>query len=308
MSDFHFLRPLWFLAVLPAAVIVWRLWRTSHDRQSWREIISDELLPHLLVGKSQSHRFGPLLLLAIGWSIAILALTGPAWRKEPAPFSDDVAALVIVLKITPSMLTEDVQPNRLARSVQKIRDLLKERPGAKTALVAYAGSAHRVLPLTSDAEVINSFAAELSPNIFPEEGDVAGQALVMANDILTRSNERGWLLWIADDISPEQQVNLKQVSSTLAPMSILVPEATGEEFERMKSAAKTSGAKLVVLTPDETDIQQLMKRTVFSDVPTTSGGDRWQDAGYFLVPVLLLMVLFWFRRGWVIRGAVWGGA
>jgi len=165
-----------------------------------------------------------------------------------------------------------------------------------------------VLPLTSDAEVINSFAAELSPKIFPKEGDVAGSALVMANGILIRSKQPGWLLWIADDISPEQQANLKQHSSQLAPLSILVPEASGEEFARMKSATRTLDAKFVVLTPDETDIQALMKRTRFSDMPATSSGDRWQDAGSFLVPVLLLIVLFWFRRGWVIRGSVWGAA
>ena len=57
--------------------------------------------------------------------MTVVALAGPAWQREPAPFADDTAVLAIVLKVTPSMLTEDIQPTRLSRSVQKIHDLLR---------------------------------------------------------------------------------------------------------------------------------------------------------------------------------------
>lgn len=306
MSDFHFLRPFWFMALAPAALILWRLWKATDDRRIWRGIISDALLPSLLVEKGIRHRIRPIHLLLAGWLVGICALAGPTWEREPAPFADETAAVVIVLKVSPSMLTEDVQPTRLARSVQKIRDLLTLRPGAKTALVAYAGSAHRVLPLTTDAEIIKTFAAELSPEIFPREGDVADQALVMGSALLKKSNERGWLLWIADGVTPDQQTALEKIRRELAPVSLLVPETTGTEFDSVKQAAHVIGAELVPLTPDDTDVKQLLRRTVFSNVPDGSGGQRWRDAGYFLVPILALITLFWFRRGWVIRGSLWG--
>jgi len=305
MSDFHFLRPLWFLALVPVTLLAWRIWRSSDDRQIWRGIISDELLSHLLVGTSRSRRFGPVFLLILGWTVSVIALTGPTWKREPTPFSDEIAAVVIVLKVTPSMLTEDVQPNRLSRSVQKVKDLLKERPGAKSGLVAYAGSAHQVLPLTTDSEIIGTFAEELNPTLFPREGDAAASALLMASQILARSKEPGWILWIADDISPEQQAEIRKEKADFVPISLLVPESVGSELESMKTAAGILGAKRVVLTPDDQDIHELMRRTTFSDVTSPTGGDRWQDAGYFLVPVVALIVLFWFRRGWVIRDSIW---
>ncbi|MBX3440480.1 MAG: VWA domain-containing protein [Planctomycetaceae bacterium] len=308
MSEFHFLRPFWLLAFVPAALIAWRLWRSTDDRRTWRGVISEELLPHLVVGKEKRHRLQPVHMLLAGWLIGTMALAGPAWQREPAPFADDAAAVVIVLKVAPSMLTEDVQPDRLSRSVQKIRDLLKQRPGAKTALVAYAGSAHRVLPLTTDAEIVSTFAAELSPDILPREGDSAHAALTMASELLKKENERGWLLWIADSVAADQQAAIAKAQSTLAPTSLLVPETTGTEFETAQQAARAIDAELVSLTPDDTDVKQLLRRTVFSNVPDGSGGERWRDAGYFLVPVMALLTLFWFRRGWVIRGSLWGGS
>jgi hypothetical protein len=60
-----------------------------------------------------------------------------------------------------------VQPSRLERAAQKIRDLLAERRGTRSALIAYAGSAHLVMPLTRDADLIARFAAELSPDVMP---------------------------------------------------------------------------------------------------------------------------------------------
>ena len=78
-------------------------------------------------------------LLLAGWLIAIIALAGPTWRLELAPFIADQAALAIAIEVTPSMQAQDIQPSRLQRAAQKVRDLLALRPGAKTALVAYAG-------------------------------------------------------------------------------------------------------------------------------------------------------------------------
>lgn len=308
MSQFHFLRPLWLLAIAPAAIIVWRLWRTTDDRRVWQGIVSDELLPHLMVGTETIHRVRPVHLLGAGWILGTLAMAGPTWHKEPAPFADDAATVVVVLKVAPSMLTEDVQPNRLARSVQKIRDLLKLRPGAKTALVAYAGSAHRVLPPTNDADVVNSFAAELGPGIFPRDGDAAAEALVMATDILNKSGQRGWLLWITDSVAADQQVAVKKIAASVAPVSLLAPEKAGAEFDAVRQTSRAIGGEFVSLTPDDADVKQLLRRTVFSNIPDGAGGERWRDAGYILLPVVVLLTLAWFRRGWVVRGSLWGAS
>src|SRR5262245_11752825 len=132
IGDFHFLRPYWLLAALPVAALLWWIRSRADARRAWRGIVAPHLLSHLLTGHEERSRFGPVLGLGIGWLIAIVALAGPTWRRQPQPLADDVAALAIVVKVAPSMKTEDVQPDRLSRSVLKIHDLLAERPGAKT--------------------------------------------------------------------------------------------------------------------------------------------------------------------------------
>ena len=138
------------MALLPAALLVWRLACTQSADWVWHDIVAEHLLPHLFLKRTGQRRIGPLVLLAIVWALAVVALAGPAWKREPVPFADDSAALVIVVKVTPSMKTEDVQPDRLTRSVQKIHDLLALRSGARSALIAYAGTPHLVMPLTRD--------------------------------------------------------------------------------------------------------------------------------------------------------------
>src|SRR5262249_58496020 len=122
----------------------------------WRGVAAPPLLLHLLVGGGKRSRFSPVVLLTVGWLIAVFALASPAWQREPAPFADDTAVLAIVLKVTPSMQTQDVEPTRLVRSVQEIHHLVALRPGADTALLDYSRYAHQAMPQTSHTCIIKS--------------------------------------------------------------------------------------------------------------------------------------------------------
>ena len=207
IGGFHFLRPWWLLALVPCALLIWAIQRRESAAQSWHGIVAPHLLPFLLQGQNRRARFTPLHLIAIGWFVAVLAIAGPTWRREPSPFADDTAALAIVVKGSPSMNTEDVQPSRLTRATQKIHDLLKQRAGAKTSLIAYAGTAHVVMPATSDGSIIDTFAQALDPKIMPEEGDAAADALRLADQTLAEAGP-GSILWITDSIAPEQAASL----------------------------------------------------------------------------------------------------
>ena len=65
------------------------------------------------------------------------------------------------------MRSNDVLPTRLERARIKILDLVAARTGARTALIAYAGSAHVVIPPTTDIDVIKPFLEGLDPAIMP---------------------------------------------------------------------------------------------------------------------------------------------
>jgi Mg-chelatase subunit ChlD len=316
LGQFHFLRPWWLLALVPALLLVWAIRRWQDVTRPWRGVIAPHLLPHLLIGGEPQRRLQPVHLLLLVWLLAILSVSGPTWRLEPAPFAEDTAALVIAMEVTPTMLAQDVQPSRLARTAQKIHDLLAQRPGTQTALVAYSGSAHLVMPLTHDASLIEASAAELSPAIMPVEGDVAGQALALANQQLQKSGLQGAVLLVTDSVAADQlpllttyhqqggvPVHLLAVAGEPGvPLPPDSPPAPALDRTALEQAASAAGASLTLVSPDDSDVRRLV-RHVATSVRATQPAEasaRWQDAGYWLVPGLVLLALVWFRPGWVV--------
>ena len=137
-----------------------RLWqRRSDPLRGWREQIAPELLEALVVGR-ESAKSSQALWLLVSWLVAIVAIAGPTWRLEPSPFADDATPLMILLKADLSMMQPDPAPSRLERARLKIADLAEARKGQPLGLIAYAGSAHLVLPPTRDTAVV----ALCSPN------------------------------------------------------------------------------------------------------------------------------------------------
>ena len=313
LAAFHFLRPAWLLLLLPVALLTWSLLRSQDPVQSWRRVIAPELLKHLLLqDNTKRGRFRPTHVVAVAWLLCILALAGPAWEKEPSPFTQDQAALFIVLKVTPEMLAQDIQPSRLKRATQKIGDLLDLRPGTKTGLIAYAGSAHLVMPLTSDANIIREFAADLDPSVMPKPGDNPLSAIDLAQRRLAESGLPGSIVLISDAIDPGVQEGLAaarreagadiHIYAMAAGPEVIPPldspPAPALDLDRMKDAAKAAGGSLTLPSADNSDVRQLnakIERSI-SRAPAQEG-ERWKDAGYLLLPLILLLAMFLFRPG-----------
>jgi len=165
---FHLLRPLWLFALVPvAAIFAMLLWR-QNPRAQWGRVIAPHLLRHLIVEPGKGRGANALYLVAAGMVLGIIALSGPTWRRELPPFVEDRAPLMIVLALSTSMDQPDVAPTRLERAKQKVSDLIAARAGARTGLIAYAGTAHLVMPLTDDRSVIEPFLAALTTGLTPE--------------------------------------------------------------------------------------------------------------------------------------------
>jgi Ca-activated chloride channel family protein len=303
IQDFHFIRPMWLLALVPALLVWWLLRRHTNAAQSWRGIVAPHLLPHLLSGQEQQRRFGPLNLIAIGWALTAIVIAGPTWRREPTPFAEDTAALAVVVKVSPSMETEDVQPTRLTRATEKLHDLLALRPGSKTCLIAYSGTAHVVMPLTMDGGIIETFAQALDPKIMPKEGDAAADALKLAEQVLQDAGS-GSILWITDSIAQEQAAALAAWrDSSRMPVRLLPPLFPGAELDATITAARVVDANVVRLSPDDADVHELARVAKFAASTAGETSTRWQEAGYWLTPLLAALLLPFFRRGWMVSTA-----
>ena len=310
---FHFLRPAWLLMLVPAGLLVWSIWRRQDPMRGWKAVIAPELLEHLAISpRERRSRMRPVFLLGAIWLFGILAMAGPSWEKEATPFTEDQSALFVILKVTPDMLAQDIQPSRLIRAQQKITDLLDLLPGTSTGLIAYAGSAHLVMPLTTDPDIIGYFASELVPDVMPVPGDEPLKAVELARQRLHDSGLPGSIVLITDSVDASFSSGLAEKTNAGSPDVFILAIAAGPEVvpppgsppapaldeKILQQAARSGGGSLVVVTPDDSDVNDLSRliERSFASAPPQEG-ERWKDEGYYLLVLLSLLVLGFFRKG-----------
>ena len=315
--EIHFLRPEWLWLLLPTAVGIGLLLIKTTRSNQWSDVIAPDLLDHLLPNNAQSRQRGPWLWLGLAWLSGIIAASGPSWQQTPVPVSQQKSAYVIVLDLSYSMYAEDLSPSRLVRATQKIRDLLALQQDTQVGLIAYAGDAHVVTPLTDDLATIENLVPALVPSIMPVPGSSPEAAFALARDLLNSSGvPGGGILWITDDIETDQAESLVSELSTAdlavtilgvgtqsgAPIplgnggflrdaanNIVVPSLPQKRLEQL---AADLGGHFSLLTFDDSDINTALDRLSQTDqrsqIIVERQADTWADAGHWwLVPWLI---------------------
>lgn len=331
LQDFHFLRPLWFIALLPALVLC--LWLLLRQRQNvqWMRYVSPNLLPYLLDHSQVKQRRWPILGLLGLWALSIFALAGPVWQKIPQPVERNTEALVICWDLSPSMLAEDVKPSRLLRSRLKLIDLLHARKDGQIALIAYSAEAYTVTPLTDDHETLINLLPALSPTTLPSVGSNPEMALTTALQLLKDGGiRRGNILFLTDEIDPSAFANMAdELSRTPHQLTlwgvgteqgapIPLPEGgfaknnAGEivvarlNEDRLRQFAVEQRAYYVPMVTTSSDVetlQQLFSPSAQSSKRTDRTFDQWFEHGQYLALLLLPFIALLFRRGWLV--SIW---
>jgi Ca-activated chloride channel family protein len=191
MAAFHFLRPEWLWGLLPLVGILVFLAKRGANAHVWESVCDAHLLPHVLVGTTGAKSRSPIILLGLGWTLALVALAGPVWSQLPQPVFRAESALVIVLDVSRSMDAQDVAPTRLTRAKHKILDILQARQEGQTALVIFAGESFVVSPLTDDSRTMKTLVQTLETNLMPVQGSRPALALKMGNELLEQAGIPG---------------------------------------------------------------------------------------------------------------------
>lgn len=296
LSEFHFIRPV-ALLLLPLGVAAWWLWSHMQDPlRGWRYQMDPTLMNSLIVGSPFSGGAVSKLTL-IGWLVTSVAIAGPTWELEPNPLAQDATPLVILLKADRSMSTSFSSSTSMQVAQMKIVDLAKERNGQPLGLLAYAGSAHWVLPPTRDTQAIAQMASEITPDVMPVAGDRLDLALDEASQLLASSDEVGSILILADSITADLESLQRWRKSHVSDVQVLAIQAYGtQHHESLTPATKILKGTLESLDTEGRDISAIVRRV--STAPKIQRGQRsesWHEAGWWLVPLICFMVLFLFR-------------
>ena len=329
LSEFHFLRPWWFLGLIPALLVLSLYQWRRRSAGNWEQIINPALLPFLMQGEGKTTGKSGWLLTALGltWALCCISLAGPTWQQLPQPVLKQDSAAILVFDLSPSMLAEDIPPSRLVRARFKLIDMLNSRREGFTALVVYGGEAHTVSPLTEDNNTIISLVPILHPTLLPEYGSNTEDAVAMAIDLATNGGyEQADIILISDGVSSAAFGTIQSMFAQAgkyrlsilgvgtaegAPIplgnggfvkdrsgSILIPKLDSASLQRL---ASSNGGIYREISADDSDIEDLLKITeqIFGDTSreVDRSFDLWDDQGFWLVILLIPGLLLSFRKG-----------
>ncbi|MEX2481513.1 MAG: VWA domain-containing protein [Gammaproteobacteria bacterium] len=326
LAEFHFLRPLWLLA-LPAlwALIGWQH-RARRRGGVWQQVVDAELLPYLVERGTRQAAPWQTLAMALAALLGVVALAGPTWERAPVPVFREQSALVIAFDLSRSMNAGDVEPSRLAQAKFKVADLLRLRQDGQTALVVFAAQSFVVTPLTDDTATLVAQLRSLDTSIMPIQGSEPATALTLAADLLRQAGmPNGHVLLVTDGAD---SAGLERAAAVAAAedlrVSVLgvgtaagapVPDNAGG-FVKAEGEMVLSILDISALRRFAADLDGMYVELAADDAPIAAfvrhidnalahdaerrddlRSSQWREVGPWLLLPLLPLVALGFRRG-----------
>ncbi len=210
-------------------------------------LINDVLYSYLTQGGSQSTDKRLLWPMLSAVCLCIVAMAGPTTQKIPKPVYDVAQAKVIVLDLSLSMRSTDIAPDRLTRMSFKAIDLINANNGGEIGLIAYAGDAFVISPITSDGTNLNALIPGLSPEIMPEFGSSPDLALMKADEMLTQAGYlNGDIIWFTDGVDYDQ---IPMLTSLLQRLPTAFPSCQWVRLPVPLSNYKTDNSLKIAVAP-----------------------------------------------------------
>lgn len=158
---------IWLWLIVPMALFFF--WAFKR-KKIIMERFAGNLLPEIAKTFSHKKQVWKYLLLLIVFIFSVFALARPQWGFQWQEIKREGLDIIVAVDTSKSMLTEDVKPNRLERTKLAVKDLLKKLDGDRIGLIAFAGDAFLVSPLTIDYSGFTLSLNDLSTNTIPRGG------------------------------------------------------------------------------------------------------------------------------------------
>ena len=182
----------WLLGFVPLTGLLY-VYGTTRKRRALHRFTSVELAPLLCPSVSSGRRAIRAGLLVLAVMLGIMALLGPRWGMYMEKQTVLGVDIVVALDVSRSMLVRDIDPYRLERAKEEIRQQLTERAvfggSNRLALLAFAGSTSLKVPLTTDHLSFRSRLESVQVGSAPRGGTAIAEAIRAGADLLSKSPE-----------------------------------------------------------------------------------------------------------------------
>lgn len=179
LSAFYFL---WVIPALWVLAIVVEKW----SKRKIAKTVGERLYPFLTSSISFKKRRIKRILQSLVVLFFVLALARPQMGQSMQEIKSEGVEIMIAVDVSESMLSEDVRPSRLEQAKTDLSRLLDRLPGNRVGVIAFAGSAAVLSPLSTDPNAIKMYLESLSPSSVSSQGTNFEQALKLAADSFQR--------------------------------------------------------------------------------------------------------------------------
>ncbi|OGX08890.1 MAG: hypothetical protein A2Z88_10070 [Omnitrophica WOR_2 bacterium GWA2_47_8] len=163
------------------AAVFFLLWAKRRRESLRNKFAQENLFNQLISGADDKTEVTRIILIALVGIFSIISLMRPQWGFTWREVKRMGLDILVAVDVSKSMLTQDVKPNRLERSKLAVKDLVKRLEGDRIGLVAFAGDAFLVCPLTIDYPGFLMTLDSLSPDIVSQGGTSISAAISEAS-------------------------------------------------------------------------------------------------------------------------------
>ena len=203
---FRFASPifLYLLILIPVLTAIYVLIQYGM-KQKMKKFGDIELIRYLMpdVSPMRRHVKFALMMLALGLISVVLARPQYGTRNEEVKRSG--IEIAIAVDVSNSMLCQDVSPSRLEKSKMIVSKLVEMFDEDKVGLVAFAGSAITLLPMTSDYVSAKMFLDQLNPETISIQGTNVAEAITRATAGFSKKKNVGRALILITDAEDNEE-------------------------------------------------------------------------------------------------------
>lgn len=189
---------LYLLFILPILVVIF-LYNLYWKRKKQREFGDVELIKRLSPDKSTFKSTLKFVVLLLAFACLIMALVNPKIGTKTETVKREGIDIVFAVDVSKSMLAEDIAPNRLDKTKQIISQIMNELGSDRIGVVAYAGSAFPVLPLTTDYGVAKMFVQSMNPEMVSSKGTSIEDAIKISESYFDPKSKTSKLVILISD-------------------------------------------------------------------------------------------------------------
>ena len=189
---------LYLLFILPLVVVLFLI-NLYWKRKKQREFGDLELLKRLSPERSSFKPFLKLTVMLLALAALVFGLVNPKIGTKVETVKREGIDIVFAMDVSKSMLCEDVAPSRLEKSKQIVSQIINQLGNDRIGIVAYAGSAFPVLPITTDYSVAKMFMQSMGPELVSSQGTSLDEAIKLSGTYFDDKSKTSKLLILISD-------------------------------------------------------------------------------------------------------------